>query len=422
MTPRQKASEGNVSEMLPAAADVLARWETETLSLDDLLDDIRDNFPPRIRAGITSLLLTYFRHRGAVLNMVESLQMKFKPKLRRLVELGATQLHYQQGLPPHAVVNSAVDYAKRRYGGVPGNVVNAALRRIADLEVGSFADQLPKFLDERWASLFGKEKTLELAAEIGGQPSFTFRKLIPTPLPFDAVAIKASELPENLFYIVPKPRDLFASGILNDGTIYIQDPSTFLFVKLLRDQQIGTIKSVLDACCAPGGKSLLAAQFLSPEKVVCADRSAERQMRTRENIERCGKHFPIVAFEVVVADASTRISEEKFDLVLLDVPCSNTGVLKRRPDAAWRLTAQKISELNIIQMRLLTAQCEAVKKGGYLIYSTCSLEREENAGMIQSFCAQHPEFEMVADEQLFPCAYRDGGYAALLKRRDQSIA
>ena len=146
--------------------------------------------------------------------------------------------------------------------------------------------------------------------------------------------------------------------------------------------------------------------------LLCADRSEARLQRVRENLTG----FASITY--AVADAATPpFPPASFDAVLLDVPCSNTGVIRRRPDVRWRFTRASLRELLELQAAILHGAAALVRPGGRLVYSTCSIEPEENAGQVRRFLAQHAEFAIAAERQLPPTETHDGAYAALLVRK-----
>ena len=210
------------------------------------------------------------------------------------------------------------------------------------------------------------------------------------------------------FYRCDDGRALINSGLLSDNKIYIQNPATAAASALF---DLNGSERVLDLCAAPGGKSLLLAERLGPEgSLVAADRSEKRQELTRDNLCRFGYDYP-----VVVADAlKPTFNPESFDAILLDVPCSNTGVMHRRPDAAWRFTENSLREVVKLQKAILAAAAPLVAPGGQLVYSTCSIEPEENTRQIDDFMQTHPEFKLVKQLQLLPENVYDGAGAALL--------
>ena len=175
------------------------------------------------------------------------------------------------------------------------------------------------------------------------------------------------------------------------------------------------VRRALDLCAAPGGKSLLLIERMVPgATLTAADRSARRQEQTRENFRCRGLEFPVVV-------AEPRELAGSFDLVLADVPCSNTGVFRRRPDALWRFREEELDEITALQYGILEDAALRVAPGGQLVYSTCSIEPEENSRQIERFTAAHPEFEPVGGGQLLPSTEHDGAYAFLLLRSSKSI-
>jgi 16S rRNA (cytosine967-C5)-methyltransferase len=177
----------------------------------------------------------------------------------------------------------------------------------------------------------------------------------------------------------------------------VQDPAANLVVRYA-DPEPGT--KVADLCAAPGGKALALSGRVS--YTVAADRSDVRMKMVRDNAQRTGRHPGMV-----VADAA-RAPFRELDAVLLDVPCTGTGTLRRHPDGRWRLSPSSVAELAAVQGRILEGAAPLVRPGGLLVYSTCTLEPEENEGRIETFLAEHPEFSMEPTDAV-PDAYLDAG-------------
>ena len=172
---------------------------------------------------------------------------------------------------------------------------------------------------------------------------------------------------------------------------------------------------MLDLCAAPGGKSLMLGERLAGEgRLVAADRSERRQRQTAENFRRRG-----LDYQVTVADPVELAGE--FDVVLADVPCSNTGVYRRRPDVLWRFRPEELEKITALQRRILGEAARLTAPGGQLVYSTCSIEPEENPLQVEAFLKEHPGFERLCERQLLPSAEMDGAYACLLRRSASSI-
>jgi 16S rRNA (cytosine967-C5)-methyltransferase len=208
----------------------------------------------------------------------------------------------------------------------------------------------------------------------------------------------------------------------------VQDPSARHAVELL---DVRGHHRVLDACAAPGGKTLAAADRMAMSaaggasgSITAVDLHAERLSILKENIGRVGTGTISVARADAAREDDLRraVGGEGFDRILVDVPCTNTGVLRRRPDARWRFTGPRMEALRKTQRALLESTSSLLLAGGRLVYSTCSLEAEENGGMIRSWLDVHPEFELVEERKTFPADDGcDGIYAALLRKRDDSM-
>jgi 16S rRNA (cytosine967-C5)-methyltransferase len=196
------------------------------------------------------------------------------------------------------------------------------------------------------------------------------------------------------------------------GAFYVQDPSTLLAVKLL-DPQAGD--RVLDACAAPGGKTTYIAQVLEDDgEIVAEDISSTRLEQVRENCRR----LAVVSVETRLT-SSTLAALPEFDRALVDAPCSNTGVLRRRLDARWRTRPEDLRQLATQQLELLTRAAGRIRPGGTLVYSTCSIEPEENSAVVEQFLAARPDYRLVSQRMLLP--HQDGVDGAFAARLDRKL-
>jgi 16S rRNA (cytosine967-C5)-methyltransferase len=202
-------------------------------------------------------------------------------------------------------------------------------------------------------------------------------------------------------------------ALLASGAVYIQDPATRHSVELL-DPQPG--EHILDACAAPGGKAfLIAAALGSAEGLVCTDSNEKRLPRLEENLERLHAGKATIAVHDWTRPAPEKW-HHRFDGILLDVPCSNTGVIRRRVDVRWRLQAPDIERIAITQRKILENALACLKPGGRIVYSTCSIERDENLGLVEAFLADHPELELRATRDALPFRdHTDGAFAARIE-------
>lgn len=341
---------------------------------------------------------------------------KLEEKMRWLVLVGLCQLFILRQAE-HAAVGETVRLAPQRVRGVINGMLRNAVRRKAEFDAQRAELPLavqystPSWLVKRWLAEFGEEDTRAMLAWNTQTPP-VYARLNPQnpPAEIPEAWVPLPELP--LWYRLSGPLPLAA---LRAGQLYVTDPSTRYCVKLLAPQPG---ECVLDACAAPGGKS--AAMLASTGgnlHLVATDVEEFRLQPLRENLLRAGGKDVSVALH----DWSQPCPAEyvgRFDAVLLDVPCSNSGVLQRRVDARWRLSPEELTRLAALQLSILEQACHAVRPGGRLVYSTCSIDREEDRAVVEAFLAKNDEFEFVKDYLALPhLEQADGAYAALLVRR-----
>jgi 16S rRNA (cytosine967-C5)-methyltransferase len=216
---------------------------------------------------------------------------------------------------------------------------------------------------------------------------------------------------ENLCFELKSLPPLARLESFQKGWFYVQDPSTLMAVRLL-DPQPGEI--ILDLCAAPGGKTTFIAQLMRNQgRIVACDSSPERLKLLRENCLRLGA----TCVEPQPLRAPDARPSRLFDRVLVDAPCSNTGVMRRRVELRWRLRLDEIHQLRALQLELLTQAAAQVKPGGVLVYSTCSLEPEENSEVVTAFLAAQPGFTLEATRELQPFVDNSDGAFAVRWRR-----
>jgi 16S rRNA (cytosine967-C5)-methyltransferase len=357
---------------------------------DELLDATlaETALAPADRAFVTELFYGCLRQQLA-LEFLESRLVTKPPRaiVRAILHLGLYQLHFLR-TPAHAAVHETVELAKRHTTAAETRFINAILRRtqpdaLRDAPVW-VQHSHPEWLWQRWTARYGSAATTQLC-EWNNQPPPVYVRwnTLKGPPPVGADCIRdesGSRLeiaPTNhpLCFRVNDASAFFASLAWKQGGFYVQDPSTLIAVDVL-DPQPGD--SILDLCAAPGGKTTYIAQKMQNQgRILAGDSSASRLGRVGENCRRLGITIvATLACDGARPDACLRGST--FDRVLVDAPCSNTGVLRRRPDLRWRLTPDEITRLVATQRRLLSAAAQRVRPGGVLVYSTCSLEPEEN--------------------------------------------
>lgn len=368
------------------------------------------------RALLQAILFGVLRHRRMLDHWIGKLRTgKLDAETRDILRVGLCQLLIL-GLPDHAAVNETVEAGKASVR----SLINAVLRR-ATLSKKRMLDDVddltpavihshPDWLYNRWRQAFGRSATLALM-EWNNLPSSTFFRLnplAPTPESLPGTAVPAAPGFYQLDGSIP-------TALLASGTVYIQDPATRHSVDLLAPKPG---EKILDACAAPGGKAfLIAAALGSAEGLVCTDSNEKRLPRLEENLARLHAGKAEIAVHDWTQPAPAKWHGH-FDGILLDVPCSNTGVVRRRVDVRWRLQAPDIEKIAQTQRKILENAIACLKPNGRLVYSTCSIEKEENLGQVEAFLADHPEFSLVASADALPFRDQtDGAFAALLQRR-----
>jgi len=386
--------------ILSGGARVIAAVDSGRAVLDEELDAA----DPRFRRSISHLVLTFYRRRKQVDALLKPLVARPPhPAVRALLQAAATQIFFQTGIAPESAVNVAVDEAKSRKA---DKFVNAVLRQLCR-EQPVFSDEpekvLPGFFLER--RRHGAELPQLTRAFLAGA-DFTFR--LERDWPLEGLNAEAITSPSFRFFR-GNPGEVLASAPFRKHHIYVQDPAASL---VFQEADLTGASRALDLCAAPGGKTLMLAELLPPGALlIAADRSRNRQRLTGENLEARG----------IEAEIITALPEEitgVYDVVLADVPCSNTGVFRRRPDALWHFTRSKLAKLAELQSQLLDQAARLTAPGGKLIYGTCSIEEEENSRQVEAFLARHEEFSLKSMRQLLPDLHIDGAFAAVLEKRN----
>jgi 16S rRNA (cytosine967-C5)-methyltransferase len=344
------------------------------------------------------------------------------PLARDLLRLGLYQLFVLE-VPPHAAVFETVALAPAR----ARKLINAILRRAqrehssltsaVNAEPISTRFSIPEFLVEKWNRQFGPEATLELC-QWNNRPAPVYARinlLRTTSEEFLKRHPGSFLLPgKTNFAGLTNPAEVAQTG---DG--YIQDPSTAVACEMLQPRPGET---VLDACAAPGGKTAYLAEMMSNRGgLVAVDSDGSRLERLRENLGRLGVTNTRVVQCNWLDETSVRAAqfrEHSFDRILVDAPCTNTGVMRRRVDLRWRLRPNDFERMPREQRAILRAVAPLLKPEGVLVYSTCSLEPEENREVVAEFLRSCPNFFLTSQEERLP--YRtqfDGAFVARLHER-----
>jgi 16S rRNA (cytosine967-C5)-methyltransferase len=356
-----------------------------------------------------------------------------KSALQNLLRLGLYQIFWLDRIPDHAAVHETVELAKQNGFGPQAGFVNAVLRgylREADATKNLLAElkisdpaigwSHPQWLVAKWQKQFGDEHTRRLL-EWNNLPPKTFARV--NTLKTDAGKliekwreenvdydfVRRDRLEENLAFELKSHPPLHSLASFCDGWFYIQDPSTLLAVRELGAQPGETI---LDWCAAPGGKTTFIAQLMNNTgQIIASDISDDRLELIQENCGRLG-----ISCVATILSSTFSLQPATFNRILVDAPCSNTGVMRRRVDLRWRISPVEISRLQRTQLELLKLAATKLKPGGVLVYSTCSLEPEENSEVVAEFLREHQNFKLETERQLLPFANNvDGAFVARLK-------
>jgi 16S rRNA (cytosine967-C5)-methyltransferase len=356
-------------------------------------------------------------------------------ELQDILRLGAYQLTALERVPPHAAVNTSVALAKDSGGVRAAGFVNAVLRRLTQAEPFPAADRAgdaaslaaqyshPIWLVQRWLESFGMGETEALLRWNNTRPRLVLQPARESAARlaarWRAEGIEVDSAPHGAGLTTNRSRPAELPGYL-EGSFIVQDPAQALLARFV-DPPPGA--AIYDACAAPGGKTIALGR--ESGYLLAGDVSLARARRLVENLDRAGSGRE----HVVVADAR-QPPIRSVDVVLLDAPCLGTGTIARHPDARWRVTPKALADGARLQTELLESAASLVAKDGLLIYSTCSLEPEENQLQIERFLGLHPEFrrdpgDTVAgsllsaegDLMILPQHHEmDGAYAARLRR------
>lgn len=390
-----------------------------------------------------------------------------------LLQLGAYQLTLMSSIPPHAAVSETVQLARRLRRESWSGFINGVLRSISRDLTDEFSDQptvdavpvislpagnaeaiwppptvqfrrlrralfpdpqtepaawlatagsYPRWLADRWQNAGRGEEALRLAAWFNTPGRLTLRvnplrsspAAVRAALEEQGIAVAPGEFPESL-RLGRSARIEDLPGF-SEGWFSVQDESAQAAARLL-DPQPGA--TVLDLCAAPGSKTTHLAELMGDRgRIVACDIHAQRISRVAESCRRLG----LASIETqIIRPTVENAPSGPFDAALVDVPCSNTGVLGKRPDARWRITPQDLVDLPQLQRRLLMAASDRVRPGGRIVYSTCSIEADENERLVNTVLQERPDLELVSERRHRPGEPADGGYLALLRRRDSSL-
>jgi 16S rRNA (cytosine967-C5)-methyltransferase len=412
-----------ISSARKIAFDVLRRVAAENAYAADLLFT---QLEPAVKKSDASLateltlgvlrwqrLLDFLLQRHMERRRCEQLDLEVLLALR----LGLYQLRYLDRVPQHAAINESVELVKRARKSSAAGMVNAVLRRVAaeariagaELEklipAGTPAEERlgvlyshPSWLVARWTKLFGKERTIALMQANNRPAPLTCAVLEEETTDRVAEALRKSGLE-----VAPgrwlrgalqiSGGNPGSSGAYHEGQINFQDEASQMVAHLVdaRDPQ-----TILDACAAPGGKTMILARAAGPQgRVIAGDIHEHRLRMIQQQLKRT--HAKNVSLAALDATRPLPFSE-RFDRVLMDAPCSGTGTLSRNPEIRWRLKGEDLIEAHRSQTAMLRNSLAAAGKSGRVVYSTCSLEPEENENVVAAVLGEAPEWQVISGQ------------------------
>jgi len=421
---------GGITDARVAAAEICADMRGGEL-LDPAFDRRTARLDARDRRWVRELVYGMLRRRAridAYLDQrVRGGSVRLDADLHDLLRLGAAQLLHMQSVPAYAAIAQTVELAKRRHGIGASKLANAVLRRL-DRERDSLAlptpgdpvdalaisESHPRWLIARWAERWGIDETHRLLeannreAPLVARPYHVVREQLEAMLESAGVHVDEAPLARDSIVLSSAVSSLTELGPFRQGLFHLQDPASTLVTQYAC---VPTGAVVADVCAAPGGKSVELSRGAS--RVFASDLSFGRVQRVIENAKR----LEIDALHVYVADAR-HPAIRPVDLVLIDAPCTGTGTFRRHPDARWRLKISDLAVMAALQRSILVAAASVVKPGGLLVYSTCSLEPEENDEQIDRFLAEHPGWRLdPPPEGTVPATVLDRGRLRVLPQQ-----
>ena len=363
---------------------------------------------------------------------------KISPWIINILRMGIYQIIFLDKIPKSAAVNESVNLAKRYGHSSSSNFVNAILRKVEKTDYDDFFEieddidriskttSMPKWIVEELVKENGIKIAEQICKNSNLKPNITIRvnrlKIAKKELiqKLEQKGIECKE-PENEemntqdFLILSKVKNIENLQEFKDGFFTVQDLSAGQTAKIL-DPRPG--ERVLDACSAPGGKTTHLAELMENKgKIKAWDIHEHRTKLVEQNANRLG--INIIETQVKDATQYDKSLDEKFDKILLDVPCLGIGVIKRKPDIKWQRKPEDIEEITLIQRKILENCSKYLKKGGTLVYSTCSILKEENEEIVMKFLSENKQFEIDGENMvnILPNKEKDGFFICKIYRK-----
>ena len=404
--------------------DILTRVEARQSYTDKLLEREIDSFSEVDRGLITEVVNGVLRWQYRLDWYLSQLYVgeynNLIPDVKNNLRSSGYQLMFLDKIPPYAVLNEAVEIAKKKYNQKTANLVNAILRNFlrqqkkleyVEMQL-EYVDRLcvsyshPRWLVQRWIEQWGVDETVALCKSNNERPVVSLRinnlladrESLFRTLDHSNIEYRVhDDFPE--FFYVADFSEFRKLDLLKRGWVTVQDISTGIPVRLLSPRPGET---VLDMCAAPGGKSGYMAELMQNQGLILAlEKHPGRARSLKDNLQRNGANVAAV----VIGDGLKLPSARQFDKILLDAPCSGFGVLSKRVDLRWKRTLQDIQNMQRLQLELLKAAAHALRDGGVMVYSTCTIELEENEKVVERFLEETSGFVLDNLSEDIPDAY-----------------
>ncbi len=402
------------------SAAALSSFDTNNDKLTTLVERLynKNGLSLSVKQRSRVIINEVIRSRGILDYIIEKCSSKkinqIQPKLRSILRIGCYELIFDDVVPDFAAIHSAVELGKTSINKKSGSMVNAVLRNIQRKrnQDPSWVESIinnnvelayPSWLVKKWKKHFGLTITEKLCMSfLNKSPMFLrinenlleINKAI-NYLDQAGINLKRHDVFTNFLEVTFGQDKVINNELFDSGVISIQDPASAAVVELIEPQKG---ESILDVCAAPGTKSLLMAQRVGPDGIIYASDKNESRVKKGEGDIKRHKYKNI---NWSVLDAS----KDKFPLskkILIDAPCTGTGVIGRRPDIKWRINNKDIHYMKKIQLGILNHMSKFLEPGGKIVYATCSLEPEENINVIKNFLFNHKNFTLFPSNALLP--------------------
>ncbi len=430
-----KIDDGKFSKLSWArylAVRILSRFERSDSYLDKLISHelLNNDLTQQDKALLTELINGVVRWRGkldwALTGFYNGDYQKCLNIVKNSMRVGLYQIMFLDRIPAYAAIDESVEIVKHIQGEKTAGIVNGVLRNLhRNLDKIRYPDKSddpvyyfsiihshPKWLVKKWIERFGVDETEKLLIANNERPYVPIRvNLLKSDTEkikeiFDKYEVKYIQCPylEQTLLVHNPKYDLVGTELFKTGEITIQDPSASLAVKLASPAPGSTL---LDVAAAPGGKSFFLAELMKDQGKIIALEKYSSKMRF---IEEGKKRLGLNSIEELVDDARLIRLKEKVDFIFADVPCSGLGTLRKKPDIKWKRDLEDIAKIVTLQKEIISNSVKNLKTGGILIYSTCTIEPEENEQVIEWLLKEYPELKLDPAENYLPAEVCKDGF------------